>query len=243
MKWTTQGLQQSKLVEMGLDTKDVTMLRYVIDFFNTSKMFTKIISNKIFFWIYYQTIIDDLPILKINGRRPIARRFNKYVKAGLMEDNMLQGIDIYMHKGKEYKRNGTFTYYHINPDNLDILLGGVLESTEGSTQEYKGVDSKVQRGSTQEYKGGGLESTIKDSSIIDTSIIDSSTIGEMSFNKDYLYSLNYGNTAYYFYPEGIYCCDAKNKITRTPKDLDKLLPNDHPVSKKITEIYGDIWAC
>ncbi len=120
MKWTTQGLQQAELIKMDMDTVDVTILRFILDFFNTGKMYTKIVSNKIYFWIHYQTIIDSLPILRINNKRNIARRFTKYTENNLLEKHVVAGIDEYMNKGERLKREGTYTYFSLNPDNLEI---------------------------------------------------------------------------------------------------------------------------
>ncbi len=128
MKYTVGGLQQDRIVAMGFDTADVEILRWVIDFYQTQKMCHKIINFRIYFWVAYQKVIDELPVLKIKNKRVIARRFDNYVKKGLMNKTVVKGDDLYLHTGKQCKRHGTFTYFSFHPERLAALLGPSKES-------------------------------------------------------------------------------------------------------------------
>lgn len=237
MKWTTQGLQMDELCRLQFDTVDVTILRYIIDFFSTNKMYMKVVDDKIYFWINYQTILNDLPILRINNRRTLARRFDNYVEKGLMHKLEVRGNDEYLYSGKKRKRSGSFIYFHINAVNLEKLLGGVLQSTGGP-------DAEVQGDGTQEYEGDVPESTIKDSSFKDSSCIDSSVIDSSNnIPPAYYDKLIFGDTSYYFYknPDTVYICkNGREGQTKYPIEIFNIFKkyNGHPVLDKLSLIYS-----
>lgn len=88
MRYFIEGFEQRRLLELGLDAKDAIIIRWFVDFYHTDKMKKKTIivdgKEEIFAWVYYKHIVDDLPILALE-RRAIARRFDKYIKCGLIE--------------------------------------------------------------------------------------------------------------------------------------------------------------
>ena len=65
MKFTFMGFLQSKAIEMGLDDKDLAILRYFIDFKDSGKMVMRIIDDKPFYWLKSDALIEELPILGI----------------------------------------------------------------------------------------------------------------------------------------------------------------------------------
>jgi len=110
MKYTIEGLQQDKLLEWGLDAGDAVILRFLIDFYHTEKMKKLELEGVKYFWVHYQTILNEIPILKI-GRPALRNRFKKYVNCGLM--------DFYLEKTSQ----GTYTYYRfIEKKYIDLLF-------------------------------------------------------------------------------------------------------------------------
>ncbi|HUS50705.1 MAG TPA: hypothetical protein VMZ91_11105 [Candidatus Paceibacterota bacterium] len=208
MRYNIERFSQERLIELGLDFLDVGILMFVIDFFNTSKMYYKIIDSKIYFWLNYQTIINELPLLRIEDKRAIQRRFQKYVKSGLMFKDTIKGIDICSDGKKTITRHGTFAYfsfnvdeleklYHVNKKKIDIDIdkkdiktsdekaAELLKNKKLSTKKNSvalesptGKNSRILPCSTQEYHPVVLESTNKDSYTIDSYTIDSNTIRE-----------------------------------------------------------------
>jgi hypothetical protein len=83
MKYNIEGFSQEKLIELGLDAIDAHILRWFIDFRDTEKMKTVISNKKVWYWVNYTGIMNDLPILNIN-KRAIQRRFMKLVKANIL---------------------------------------------------------------------------------------------------------------------------------------------------------------
>ena len=129
MKYTIEGLQQEYLISLNLDANDAVIIRFVIDFWHSDKMKKYTHEGKEYLWINYQSIIDNLPILKIKSKRVLARRFMKYTNCGLMEH--------YCHKS-----NGTFSCYRFT-EKYDGLIQKcdtvVPKSTTGVTLKYDPV--------------------------------------------------------------------------------------------------------
>ncbi len=123
MKYTIEGFQQSVLVGWGLDATDAIILRYLVDFYHSGRMYHKIFNNRVFMWVYYQTIIDDLPIIRIASRRMIILRFKKYLSCGLMGQHISKGVDEYLDNGIKERRHGSYSYYCFYPEKLVELIG------------------------------------------------------------------------------------------------------------------------
>ena len=154
MRYTICLFQQDELVALGLDSSDAVMLRWVVDFFATDKMAVKIHEDRIFFWVNYKTVIEELPILGITNKEIIARRFDKWEKVGLVKKLLVKGVDEYSSNGRKGTRSGTFTYFSFDSDILSVLLGDRLKSRPLTTPDADGVYSKVEPGSTPKSSGG-----------------------------------------------------------------------------------------
>ena len=57
MEYVVHGFSQEKAIELGLDDRDLLILRWFINFRDTGKMATKIIKDDKYYWIDYQGII------------------------------------------------------------------------------------------------------------------------------------------------------------------------------------------
>ena len=73
-----------KEVELKLDLNDLLILKQVADFPNRKKITKIIIDEKIFFWVSYKEIIEELPILGI-GKQALSDRLDKMVRLGVLE--------------------------------------------------------------------------------------------------------------------------------------------------------------
>lgn len=102
MKFTIMGFSQKAvldIIESGykIDVTDLAILRWFVDFCNTDKMSKTIENNKIYYWINYQTLLQDMPILNIK-QRMLYTRLQKMVDAGIL-----------IHRTK--KAGGTYSMY------------------------------------------------------------------------------------------------------------------------------------
>lgn len=84
-KTTTKEVRgEVKQVELKLDVTDLLIINHLADFPNRKKVTKIIIDDKIFFWVSYQTIIEELPIIDIK-KQALSDRLAKMVELGILE--------------------------------------------------------------------------------------------------------------------------------------------------------------
>lgn len=109
MKYTVHGLQQDKLLELGLDNDDALILSVIKEMYASKKMEYQIIDGERFIWIDQGYLLEQIPI--IGTQRKLKMRLKSYCEKGLLERRLLlikNGI-----KGK-------YSYINIT-SNLDNL--------------------------------------------------------------------------------------------------------------------------
>ena len=84
MKITIEGFSQIELVKNGLDLTDALILRWFIDFKDTGNMYSEIVDKEKFYWIKYDSVIEDLPIINIK-KDTLRRRFFKLAELGILK--------------------------------------------------------------------------------------------------------------------------------------------------------------
>ncbi|MGG7214894.1 hypothetical protein ACQPUY_14985 [Clostridium nigeriense] len=83
MQFSFLGYSVKKIMELNLDVKDVTILRYFDDFRNSGKMNYEVIEGVKYYWISYQNIENELPFLGL-GKRTIMMRMLKLRDLGIL---------------------------------------------------------------------------------------------------------------------------------------------------------------
>ncbi len=184
MKYTIDGFQQEELVRLDLDLVHAQMLRWFVDFQNTGKMKRVHFNDKDYYLVSYDYIIKQLPILRINNKIVIARRFKEMCTAGILSKHI------------EKNHNGTYTFYRIVeekyirlvtiPDKDDVEYADDFENVHieivnkqdveiSENDEKKSAHNfKVDADTTLKLSGTKLKSITKDSSTkYDYSISDS----------------------------------------------------------------------
>lgn len=146
MKYTIEGFSQEQSVRLGLDAISLILLRWLVDFYNTDKMKKVEIDSRMYFWVHYKTIIENLPILRINNVDVMARRLKRLCECRVLSFKL-------------FKEEGNKTYYKFNSEILELLLKSGISY------------SKVGRVPTQRSEGSRLKSRKQlDSSITNSSI-------------------------------------------------------------------------
>lgn len=107
MKFTINGFSQKKLVEFKLDALDALILRYFVDFKDSSKMVTKHVEDKIFYWLKYETINKELPVLKLK-KDSVYRRLKKMCDCGVLEHVTV-------------KKKGVYSFYRLGSKYTDLI--------------------------------------------------------------------------------------------------------------------------
>ena len=148
MKYTIEGFSQRAVIEFkndtqSLDCTDLVILRWFIDFKDSGAMSTYEYEGNTYYWVNYDKLISDLPIISMS-KRSIYSRMMKLVNFGIL------------------------THYHKNKNNESKSCYGIgkeyirLISDEWSEDNFRGC-KKI----TSEGVGSKLPS--KDSSIKDYS--------------------------------------------------------------------------
>jgi len=137
-----------------IDTIDGAIFSWFIKFQSSNKMLKKLIDDKLFCWASYQSMIDDMPYLKVANKRSIERRIQKLVDVGLFEKIIV-------------KESGNKTYFHIT----ELAYNSVINGDYVCTQEYIGYVPESTKVCTQEYIG--VCTVEYNNSILDNSILDS----------------------------------------------------------------------
>ncbi len=171
------------IIESGhkIDVADLLILRWFADFSHTGKMTKMIEGNDTYYWINYQTVLDDLPILNI-GKRMLAARLQKMVDAGILKSILKKSGGIFTMYGFGDK------YEMLISDSVQKNAGVVNKFTEG-VNEFTGDCKNIDKGYVKELaKGMSINLQTKDTSIIDISTkdisiknnIDCSDVSEVS---------------------------------------------------------------
>ncbi len=113
MKYTTDGFQQDKLMELGLNRNHSYVLRWFVDFQATGQMREHLVGGVAYHWVSYSTILEDLPILGIQ-KRQLANIFKEMVNAGVLKHFHL-------------KQGGSFSFYTTG-DAYDSLIYDPMQS-------------------------------------------------------------------------------------------------------------------
>ena len=175
MKYTIHGFSQQKAIELGLDDRDLMILRWFVDYKDTGKMVKKILDNDMYYWIKYEGIQEAFPI--INWKKDtIYRRLKAMALKGVL-------------KHKTVKEFGTYSFYAIGPNYLGLTdtkyempVGNKSDSSEINpiatelnprVTEINPIETDSNPKETEinpEHNINLLNSSIKDSSIKNSSI-------------------------------------------------------------------------
>ena len=170
MKYTIHGFSQQKAIELGLDDRDLMILRWFVDYKDTGKMVKKILDNDMYYWIKYEGIQEAFPI--INWKKDtIYRRLKAMALKGVL-------------KHKTVKEFGTYSFYAIGPNYLgltdtkcEIAIGNKSDGSDSNPRvtESNPIVTESNPKETEinpEHNINLLNSSIKNSSIKNSSIKD-----------------------------------------------------------------------
>ena len=162
MKFSFLGYSVKKIMELNLDVKDVTILRYFDDFRNSGKMNYEVIEGVKYYWISYQNIENELPFLGL-GKRTIMMRMLK-----------LRDLGILSHYTK--KEGGTFSFYALGKKYKELLY--INKNNDDKDNNNAKDNNKDNRGQANNYYINEED--------IDISITseEDSTINEVLNNED-----------------------------------------------------------
>lgn len=137
MKYTVEGFNQEKAIELGLDVDDLIILRWFVDFSNNMKQ--KVFEGTTYYWVTYEKLLNDLPILNVK-KRALQYKLDKLIRAKTL-----------IHKN--IKEDGNFSYYGFG-ENYSSLIADTekvilpiddekQDEEEGSTKELADNFDKI----------------------------------------------------------------------------------------------------
>ncbi len=107
MKYTIEGFSQEKAIEYGLTLEQLLILRWFVDFY--PKMSETSIEGKIYKWINYKALLEDMPILNFTSKDRLYRKLKDMVDKEILEHKTVKNID------------GTFAYYTYGAKYIDLI--------------------------------------------------------------------------------------------------------------------------
>lgn len=72
---------------LNIDIIDLAIFEYIKDFCHSREIQKMMENEKVYYWISYQKIIDDMPILGIKTKDSVYRRLKKLVSLWIIEEN------------------------------------------------------------------------------------------------------------------------------------------------------------
>lgn len=111
--------EQKKMVDLKLSIKEVLIIFYLKQFFDSGNALLKIIAKKSFYLITYKKILSDLPILEIKTRQ-LERLLIKLEEKRIIEKRIInRRMYIYINQDRLYFDDDSETVL-TNEDVLDI---------------------------------------------------------------------------------------------------------------------------
>ncbi|QAA30482.1 hypothetical protein [Clostridium manihotivorum] len=131
MKYSIMGFNQEKLMEFGLDIKDAAILRYFVDFMESFKMRNQVIDKEIYYWVKYEGIIKQYPILNLSNADSVYRRFKKLVKLNIL-------------KHKTVVANGKYSYYTLGDNYIELIFEYNMHNFSRKKDKFNDVFSQCE---------------------------------------------------------------------------------------------------
>lgn len=107
MKFTMSGFSQQAALEFGLDTTDLYILRWIVDFMESGRMRVMFLDGEKYYWVSYQGIVDDMPLL--------------YIKKDAVYKRLRHICDLKILKKKTVCAGGKFSYYALGEKFEELL--------------------------------------------------------------------------------------------------------------------------
>lgn len=128
MKISIEGFDQSKAVELGLCVADMVLLRWFVDFSNTGAMEKRVIDGKEYFWISYEYVLQELPILKIS-KKTLYKCFKELVDKEILTHTFVQD-------------GGSYSFYGFGKGFFSLVSNSGFSGTVSHTSQKPPVERK-----------------------------------------------------------------------------------------------------
>lgn len=111
MKFSLFGFSQPAALDLDLDLRDLSILRWFADFKNSGHMVSREIDGKMFYLVSYTAVAQQLVILNM-GRDAVYRRFKKFCDKKILEKRVIhdEGKLVFFAPGENYAKLEDFSF-------------------------------------------------------------------------------------------------------------------------------------
>ena len=111
MKFSLFGFSQPAALDLDLDLRDLSILRWFADFKNSGHMVSREIDGKMFYLVSYTAVAQQLVILNM-GRDAVYRRFKKFCDKKILEKRVIydEAKLVFFAPGENYAKLEDFSF-------------------------------------------------------------------------------------------------------------------------------------
>ena len=111
MKFSLFGFSQPAALDLDLDLRDLSILRWFADFKNSGHMVSREIDGKMFYLVSYTAVAEQLIILNM-GRDAVYRRFKKFCDKKILEKRVIydEAKLVFFAPGENYAKLEDFSF-------------------------------------------------------------------------------------------------------------------------------------
>lgn len=121
MKYTFLGFSQQAIINLGLDDKEVVLLRWFVDFTAGNKKISKrIFNNEVYYWVKYEAVMEEYPMFNFK-KDTIYRKLKSLANKGVL-------------KHKTLKEGGVWSYYCLGDRYLELITDTKIEAEEAQEE-------------------------------------------------------------------------------------------------------------
>lgn len=131
MKVSIEGFDQAKAVELELCVADMVLLRWFVDFSNTGAMEKRTIEGKEYFWVNYDYVLQELPILKIS-KKTLYRCFKELVDKEVLTHAFVQD-------------GGSYSFYGFGKNFISLVSSSSFPGTVFHTTQKPPTKKKPEK--------------------------------------------------------------------------------------------------
>lgn len=123
MRLTCEGFLQEYLVKLNLTTSDAYILRWFLSFTQSGNQEYIESDNKIYYWVKYSKVINDLPIIKIKNHVVVGNIFRRLCGQGQVNE-----YEYPLEKINTYDSKYNKVYFRFKPEILQIMENDKMTS-------------------------------------------------------------------------------------------------------------------
>ena len=131
MKYTMLGFSQQIAADYGLDLNDLAILRWFVDFKESSNMRSMKIDGDVYYWVFYEKISEELFIIKLQ-KSAIYKRLKKMCDCDIL-------------KKKTVSCGGNYSYFALGENYEELIKSQKYIKTKSpkknNTAPYKNTTS------------------------------------------------------------------------------------------------------